>query len=149
MNWKYNNKNITDISQFPPNTFGFIYKITHLPSQKSYIGKKVLFYNKKIKLTKSELKLYEGIRGRKPTHKHILKESDWKTYWGSSKPLLEIVESEPHSNFEKVILQLAPNKKLLTYYETKHLFQNCVLENPDKFFNDSILGSFYTKDFEV
>ena len=149
MNWKYNNKDVTDISQFPPNTFGFIYIITHLPSQKSYIGKKVLYHNRKIKLTKKELKLYEGARGRKPTHKHTSKESDWKTYWGSSKPLLEIVDTEPLSNFEKIILKLAPNKKLLTYYETKYLFEYNVLENPNKYFNNNILGSFYTKDFEI
>ena len=149
MNWKYNNKDVTDISQFPPNTFGFVYIITHLPSQKSYIGKKVLYHNRKVKLTKKELKLYEGTRGRKPTHKHTSNESDWKTYWGSSKPLLEIVDTEPLSNFEKIILKLAPNKKLLTYYETKYLFEYNVLENPNKYFNNNILGSFYTKDFEI
>jgi hypothetical protein len=149
MNWKYNNKDITDISQFLPDTFGFVYIITHLPSQKSYIGKKVLYHNLKVKLTKNELKLHENVRGRKPTHKYTSKESDWKTYWGSSKPLLEIVNTELLSNFEKIILKLAPNKKLLTYYETKYLFEYNVLENPDKYFNNNILGSFYTKDFEI
>ena len=42
MSWTYNGEEITEYSQFPKNTFGFIYRITHLPSEKSYIGKKVL-----------------------------------------------------------------------------------------------------------
>ena len=50
--------------------------------------------------------------------------------------------------FEKYILKLAPNKKLLTYYETKYLFVYDVLERPDEYYNDNILGKFYTKDLE-
>ena len=49
MNWLYNEKEITDISQFPPNTFGFIYQVT-TPDGKKYIGKKVLYHNQKKKL---------------------------------------------------------------------------------------------------
>jgi hypothetical protein len=26
--------------------------------------------------------MYEGVKGRKPTHKRVSKESDWKTYYG-------------------------------------------------------------------
>ena len=37
MNWLYNEKEVTDISQFPPNTFGFVYQIT-TPDGKKYIG---------------------------------------------------------------------------------------------------------------
>jgi hypothetical protein len=48
MNWLYNNEIIDNISLFPPNTFGFIYKTTHIPTGKSYIGKKVLYHNKKV-----------------------------------------------------------------------------------------------------
>ena len=48
MNWTYEGKEITDISQFPEETFGFIYEVTHIPSGKKYIGKKQLFFNKKL-----------------------------------------------------------------------------------------------------
>jgi hypothetical protein len=44
MNWSYNENIIEDISQFPENTYGFIYKVTHTPTGKSYIGKKVLYF---------------------------------------------------------------------------------------------------------
>lgn len=144
-----NGEEIEDISQFPENTFGFVYKIIHIPSDKSYIGKKVLYHNRKQKLTKKDLALYEGQPGRKPSYKVIQKESDWKTYWGSNKPLLELVKNEPIENFERRIIEFAPNKKLLTYYETQYLFVYQVLQRPEEFFNDNILGKFYTKDFVI
>lgn len=148
MNWIYNKKEIGDISHFPDNTYGFIYKITHLPSNKAYIGKKVLYYQRKVKLGKKELAMYEGVVGRKPSYKIAILESDWMKYWGSNKPLLELVKNEPSKNFTKEILHTCSSKKLLTYYETQTLFVYRVLEEPDMYFNDNILGKFYRKDFE-
>ena len=148
MNWTHNGEEITEISHFPKNTFGFVYKIEHIPSGKSYIGKKVLIHNRKVKVTKKDLKMYEGVKGRKPTHKRVSKESDWKTYYGSNKNLTELVTKEPIKDFKRSIIKLAPNKKLLTYYETQYQFMYQVLERPDMFFNDNILGKFFTKDFE-
>ena len=58
MNWTLNTKPITTISDFPDKTFGFVYHIKHIPSGKSYIGKKVLFHNRKQKITKKQLKEY-------------------------------------------------------------------------------------------
>jgi len=43
---------IDTITDFPDNTYGFVYRIVHKPTGKSYIGKKVLYYNRKVKLTK-------------------------------------------------------------------------------------------------
>ena len=148
MNWYYKGEEISSIEDFPPSTFGFIYRIVHTPSGKAYIGKKVLQFTRKAKLTKKDLALYEGTKGRKPLFKKITKESDWKGYWGSNKYLLELLKTEPRENFKREILALAPNKKLLTYEETKALFVYQVLEKPEEFFNDNILGKFYTKDFD-
>ena len=67
MNWLYNEKEITDISQFPLNTFGFVYKVI-TPEGKKYIGKKVLYHNQKKKLTKAELAEQSG-RGRRKAFK--------------------------------------------------------------------------------
>ena len=39
MNWIYNGKEIKDLSDFPPNSFGFVYLVTHKPTNKKYIGK--------------------------------------------------------------------------------------------------------------
>lgn len=140
---------MTSIEDFPSSTFGFVYRITHIPSGKAYIGKKVLQFTRKAKLTKKDLEMYEGAKGRKPTFKKVTKESDWVKYWGSNKYLLELLKDEPQDNFKREILTLAPSKKLLTYEETKALFVYQVLEKPTEFFNDNILGKFFTKDFDT
>jgi hypothetical protein len=144
--WFYQDKEVTSIEDMPEGTFGFIYKVTYTPTNKSYIGKKVLYHNQKKKLTKKELAEQTG-PGRKPSTKVVTKESDWKTYYGSSKPIIELVKNGEKDNFSREILMYINNKKLLSYYETKHLFINNVLETPDLWFNDSILGKYFTRDF--
>jgi hypothetical protein len=149
MNWTLKQKPIEKISDFPDNTFGFIYMVKHTPTGKSYIGKKVLFHNRKVKLTKKQLKEYEGVVGRRPAYKIAVKESDWESYWGSNKTLKQLMSDEPKENFERSILRCAPTKKLLTYFEIKYQMIYQVLEKPDEFFNDNISGKFYRKDFEL
>ena len=144
--WLYKEKVINSIEDMPQDTFGFIYIVTHKPSGKSYIGKKVLYHNVKKKLTKKELAEQTG-PGRKSATRVVVKESDWKTYYGSAKPIMELIKGGKQEEFTREILQLVPNKKLLTYYECKYLFEYSVLENPDGYFNDNILGKFFTKDF--
>jgi hypothetical protein len=144
--WLHNKKVIEKIEDMPQNTFGFIYIVTHKPTGKSYIGKKSLFHNIKKKLTKKELAEQTG-PGRKSTTKVVVKESDWKTYYGSAKPIMELIKGGKQEEFTREILQLVPNKKLLTYYECKYLFKYGVLEHPLEYFNDNILGKFFTKDF--
>tara|TARA_Y100001980_G_C14481774_1_gene260162 strand:+ start:347 stop:799 length:453 start_codon:yes stop_codon:yes gene_type:complete len=149
MSWiNTNGEIISNISDFPDNTFGFVYRVVHKPTGKAYIGKKVLYFQRKVKLTQKDLKMYEGVVGRKPSYKLAIKESNWKDYWGSNKLLKEVMDLEPIENFERHIIKTAPNKKLLTYYETKYQFIYQVLENPDEYFNDNILGKFFTKDFD-
>ena len=56
MSWTYNGETINDISDFPPNTYRVcLCKYPHIPSGKSYIGKKILFFTKKVKLGKKEI----------------------------------------------------------------------------------------------
>ena len=113
---------------------------------KSYIGKKVLYHNKKVKLGKKEVAELTGV-GRKPTTKIVTKESDWETYYGSNKEVMQLIKDGKQDLFTRTIIKLAPNKKLLTYYETQALFTYKVLEHPESFYNDNILGKFFTKDF--
>ena len=144
--WLHQGKEINSLEDLPESTYGFIYIVTHLPSGKSYIGKKSLFHNVKKKLTKKQLAEQTG-RGRKPTTEVIQKESDWKTYYGSAKPILDLIKEGKQEEFTREILQLVPNKKLLTYYECKYLFMLGVIEQQDGYFNDNILGKFFRKDF--
>ena len=144
--WLYNDKEVSSLEDFPSDTYGFIYQVTHVPSGFSYIGKKVLHHNVKKKLTKKQLAEQSG-RGRKSTTEVIQKESDWKTYYGSAKPILELLKNSRQDEFERIILKLVPSKKLLTYYECKYLFTMGVLEEPEKWYNDNVLGKFFRKDF--
>ena len=65
--------------------------VTHKPSGKSYIGKKVLFHNKKQKIGKRELEKLQGVVGRRPAYKLVVKESDWKTYYGSQTDIKQLL----------------------------------------------------------
>ena len=147
INWTYLKEEITDIKQLDKHVMGFVYRIDHIPSNKSYIGKKFLVFTRKQKLGKKELKVFEGQKGRPPKFKIVSKESDWKTYWSSNKHLVELVKTEPEENFKRTIIKLCTSKKELTYFETKYQFLHEVLENPKEYFNDNILGKFFTKDF--
>ena len=149
MNWYYKGEVMTSVEEFPPSTFGFVYRVIHEPTGKIYIGKKVLQFNRKAKLTKRDLALYEGQSGRKPSFKRVIKESDWKTYYGSHKEILTLIKEGKQDDFKREILTLSPTKKLLTYEETKALFLYEVLQKPDEYFNDNILGKFFRKDFIV
>ena len=148
MNWYYKGEAMTSVEDFPPSTFGFVYRVTHEPSGKIYIGKKVLQFTRKAKLTKRDLALYEGEKGRKPSFKRVVKESDWKTYYGSHKEILALIKDGKQEDFKREILTCVPTKKLLTYEETKALFIYEVLIKPDEYFNDNILGKFFRKDFD-
>ena len=149
-NWFSQNEEVikeyTSIKDFPESAFGFVYIVTHKSTGKAYVGKKALYHNITKKLTKKELAEQTG-PGRKSVSKKVSKESDWKTYYGSAKPILEMIKNGKQDEFEREILVIVPNKKLLTYYESKILFTLGVLEQPEFYFNDNILGKFFTKDF--
>lgn len=151
--WRYKDQLITEISDMPEGTYGFIYRVIHLPTKKKYIGKKVLFFERNVKLGKRETEQLkeerrsQGIGGRVPTKKKVIKESDWKDYYGSQTEIKSLVRSSKPEDWTREILEFVPTKKLLTYYEIKHIFINDALEDPD-FYNDNILGKFYKKDFE-
>tara|TARA_R110002167_G_scaffold106766_2_gene273544 strand:+ start:920 stop:1348 length:429 start_codon:yes stop_codon:yes gene_type:complete len=142
MQWYYQDKIITEIADLPEGAFGFIYQTTHLPTTKIYIGKKSLIYNLKKKLGKKEKALWEG-KGRPPTFKRVLKESDWKTYYGSH----SLIKDADNDDLERKIIHIAYHKKELTYLECKYQFSLGVLEDK-KYLNDNILGKFFDKDFK-
>lgn len=144
--WLYKEQVIEKIEDMPLDTFGFIYITTHISSGVSYIGKKSLLHNIKRKLTKKEIAEQTG-RGRKSTTQVVQKESDWKTYYGSAKPIVELIKGGKQEEFTREILQFVSNKKLLTYFECKYLFMNGVLEHPERYYNRDILGKFHILDF--
>lgn len=151
MNWLYEGKEITELEDFPENTFGFVYQITHLPTGKKYIGKKQLVYTQKKRIGKKEKKRIKeekklrGERAISPTFKYVKKESDWKVYVGSNDEIKQLLEEGSISDFKREILEFAHNKKQLSYLETKKLFTESVLEKAE-FLNSNIQGKWYPKD---
>tara|TARA_R100000455_G_C6202296_1_gene72626 strand:- start:127 stop:615 length:489 start_codon:yes stop_codon:yes gene_type:complete len=151
--WTYKGLLITSIDDMPENTYGFIYKVTHKPSGKKYIGKKVLYFERNKRLGKRALQALreerakKGIKGRVPLKQKVITESDWRDYYGSHTEIKKLVEKDGPMAFNKQILCFVKSKKELTYYECKELFINEVLENNNEYINDNILGKFYRKDF--
>jgi len=147
--YTYENDTIREydtVEKFPENCVGFVYKITNIKTGKFYIGKKSLYSNTKKKLTKKEIAEHEG-PGRKPSSKRVIKESNWLTYWGSNKTILEEIKKDGTDHFRKEILKFCLNKKQLTYWEVHFQCINEVLLT-DKSYNDNVLAKFFRKDLE-
>jgi len=148
MYWLYQNKEISSLEDIQQNPFGFIYITTHIPTGKKYLGKKSFFHTLNKKLGKKELAQQPVTRGRTKTTKQIIKESDWKTYYGSEEFIKQKLKEGKQEEFTREIIHFVPNKKLLTYFECKYQFIYGVLEN-EEWINNNILGKFFTKDFDV
>lgn len=143
--WIYNVNNIIDTvdsSHIPEGAIGFIYMIkTH--DGRAYIGKKNLKTKRKRKFGKKESALITD--KRKKLWEHIIKDSDWLTYIGSNKELQKDIANGV--KYEKYILDFGFSSKHLSYLESKELFVNEVLESK-QWYNDNILGKFFTKDIK-
>ena len=118
---------IYDETTFPEKAvYGFIYEITNISNQRSYIGKKQI--QKIIKRP--------PLKGKK-NKRHLITESDWKTYTGSCSELNEDIENHGKENFAFTILRLCYNKWELAYYEAELQFERKVLLS-DKYYNGII-----------
>ena len=130
MAWHYEGKVITEITDMPEGTIGFVYMITNKEDGKFYIGKKSLYSHR----TLPPLKGYK--RKRK-----VVKESNWRHYNSSNKEVASWDETH------KKILRFCFSKKALTYYELKEQFDKDCLEREESL-NDNLLGKFFRKDLE-
>ena len=115
--WIYKTKQIDSL---PEDCEAFVYLITNKNNGKMYVGKKLA----KFKTTKPPLK------GKKNKRRGT-KESDWKTYWGSSDHLKEDVETLGEENFIREILHFCPSRGIASYLEAKEQFDRRVLETDD------------------
>lgn len=141
-NWKYQGKEIKDLSEVPEGSYGFIYCITNNLTGQKYIGKKCLYsFSKEVVRVPGK-----GKRTRKQVN-IISREADWQRYWGSNLDLKAEIKKVGRENFSKEILYFVHTKAQLTYYETKELFARGVIEPESLYMNDNILGKFYPKIF--
>lgn len=121
--WLYENR---EYDETPEEYQGFVYEIEELSTGKKYIGKKN-FWRPKI-LPKNS-KRTRRVRTRV--------ESDWKKYFGSSKEVQALVESNGIENYKREILRLCKTKGEMSYYEAKLQFENDVLLSDD-YYNEFI-----------
>ena len=91
----------------PTTAFGFVYRITHLPTGKSYIGKKN-FWSRTRKSVKG--------KKRKQT---VITESNWKEYTSSSNQVNEDIKKFGKDKFQFLIMSLHKTKQELDFAETK------------------------------
>lgn len=121
--WYYKDKLYEDT---PEEYQGFVYQITEIESGKKYIGKKFFWKPKTLPKTK--------------TRKRRIKtrvESDWRSYYGSSKEVQQIVEDKGSDSFKREILRLCKTKGECSYYEAKLQFEYDVLLSDD-YYNEFI-----------
>ena len=86
---------------------GFVYLITNKLNGKKYIGKKLFKFSRTKKIKNSARR------------RHTKISSDWESYYGSNKYLLEDVETHGPENFTREILHLCKTKSECNYYELK------------------------------
>lgn len=99
-----------------PDAFGFIYEIYCKPLNKTYIGKKQCVRRVKRK----------PLKGKK-RNRIDEKESDWKSYTGSSNDLNDDIKKYGKENFTFTIIGWGQSKFELAYRETKLQLQDDVL----------------------
>jgi hypothetical protein len=118
--WEYKGEYLEEI---PEGYVGMVYMITNVATNKKYIGKKIFHFTR----TKQ-------VKGKKKKSKV---ESDWQTYYGSNKDLIEHVELFGTNNFKREILYLCTNKSQMTYLELREQIDRRVLET-EEYYNEWI-----------
>lgn len=109
-----------DFEENPP--MGFVYRIENKENGKFYIGQKKI-----IKVEKRP-PLKGKVRKRK-----IIKQSDWRTYCGSSNDLKNDIKTLGEDKFKFEIIKFCDCKWLLSYWELYYQMQNHVLFREDSY----------------
>ena len=129
--WLYDGKvfESEDINDY----FGFCYILTDLENGIKYIGRKYFY----------------SVRKKKGIRKKVRSESDWKTYYSSSKKIQQMVLESGPNRFKREILSLYKKKGQVNYNETKLLFQHNVLEAVDEYgkklyYNENIMNRYFS-----
>ena len=132
--WYYNDE---QYESTPEDYQGFVYLITEIDTDKKYIGKKNFWKPKTLPITKTRKR-----RVRTRT------ESDWRTYYGSSREVVALVEQKGESNYRRQILKLCKTKGEMSYYEAKLQFEHDVLLRDD-YYNEFIGCKIHSKHLKT
>lgn len=106
-------------------TYGMVYKITHISTGKFYVGAKFFWKPK-----------YNTVKGKK---KKSFVESDWRDYWSSSEKLNADVIEFGKEKFSREILHIVKFRGMIKYLETKEIIlQRCLELSDDECYNGII-----------
>jgi hypothetical protein len=137
--WFYKNKKVTSIEDTPEGSFGFVYEIKLEVDGKTmfYVGRKNLYSERNIKLSKRALDARTDKRASKK--KKVIKESDWKKYYGSNKKIKELILKHglTNLNIKRRILEYAYSDVHLKFLEAKQILCNDLLLK-ENYLNDNI-----------
>lgn len=122
--WLYNGEEFT--SEMIGEYIGFVYIITDLTNGKKYVGKKTLQSKRKL----------PPLKGKTRRRTKVV-ESDWKTYYGSSDEVKQLVEENGPETFKREILHLCKTKGEMSYLELKEQMDRQVLLD-DEYYNGII-----------
>jgi len=136
-------KPLTQLSDFPEDVVGFVYKVTNNKTGKFYVGKKILRNVLTKRLTKKEISEWTK-PGRIPKKRKEIKESNWADYYGSSKLITEDIKLFGKDAFTREILRFCTTKKQMSYWETYYQMTLRVLEVES--YNENIAGKWYRRD---
>jgi len=120
--WLYKGELLTES---PEEYFGFVYLITNIKSNKKYIGRKYFGTTRRVK-----------VAGKK-RRKVIRKDSNWREYTGSSKPLNKDINRLGKSKFKFEILVFGETKGQVNYLE-ENVHHRLHVVARDEYYNDCI-----------
>ena len=99
--WLYKQRKLLEP---PPDAIGFVYRITRLGTGRAYIGQKRL----------SKARTRKPLKGKKRKRRDRVK-SDWETYFGSCKELLDEVAELGAVNFRREVLFFCYSKAEMNF----------------------------------
>ena len=99
MNWLHNGKEVTE-DMVPDGAIGFVYVITHIPTNRFYIGKKSLTAVRRLKPLKGKVR-----------KRVVRKASDWEKYYSSNEWIKEQIKVGKEEEFKREIIEFCYSKK--------------------------------------
>lgn len=113
----------TGLVEIPDKTIGFVYLLTHKPTGRMYVGRKLFYFQ----TTKQ-------VKGKK---KRVKVESDWRDYFSSCDEIVQSVKEKGPHDWNREILHLVKTKGMLNYLEAREQMDRRVLES-DLYINGQI-----------
>mgnify|MGYP000026128275 CR=1 FL=1 len=124
--WYYNNEAYEPSEGDLKEWVGFVYVITDKSNNKMYVGKKT-FWSKRT---------LPPLKGKTRKRRSVV-ESDWKSYYGSSDLVKQLLLEAGEQNFHREILYFCKSKGEMGYLEAKEQFDRNVLLD-DNYYNGII-----------